>query len=342
MVCNAEDVAGKLYHSWRPLFSREWDIAIVEGDRDIGKSYGMMIRAVKRCMRKGVSMAWLRRTDEEAKALAAMFPSTKWEKIARRCGITIDRLRRHGNRILLQRVAGKDEWVTCIRYASVSGWAKLRDTDEPHEELMYIDDAFTTVERLRRYAGDECSDAMDAWVSLRRENVKYRLLIAGNMEKTVNPYLEYFGIKRPRIDSGIVVFRSDTRTIAYERARNLNVPNNLLSGTTYGDFMSGDPKGAASTASIRKIPPGARLYLNADFGHRCSVWMKDGSMWISTRKASGKVLKSAPDGDDQTVVLTANIRKRCVQLRESYRRGRLWYDSAEAAEYAGEILRLLL
>lgn len=330
------------YHRWEPLFSRKWEIGISETGRNIGKSYGMLWRALKRRKRHGEAMVWGRRTAEEKKSLLRAFGSGKWLELCKRAGVDFDRLRRVGDRIQFNGGSAKaPEWLPLIRYVALGEWNDLRDTDDPQERLFYVDEAFSTPEKLRRYHGDEVQDCIDAWISLRREG-DMRLLLAGNFERAVNPYFDFFGVRRPEIKAGTVVLHParsvpgcESATLIYERDPRsfTGAEGQILAGTSYGAFLAGGIKG--SGVEYRRPPAGAWFYCRSELGTAVpvSIWFdRLGNYYISERQTSGACLRSMPDGRAETVVASPTVRKRLKSFRQAWEAGRVFWESRAAME----------
>lgn len=342
-------VTDKRFHSWRPLLSHDAIIYMAEGARGVGKSYPMLIRAMRRMMRHHRSIVWLRRTDVEVKDWLASFGSEKWCNMARQARLDPDKLRRQGATILYNRGDDKrPQWEKLLRAGAVSSWSHFRDTDDPREEMIYLDEAFATVEAHRRYQGNEVDHCLDILKSLRRgEGSDLRLLIAGNAERAANPWVDYFGLKRPAIHEGIVRLQPTTRgsfgSIMYERIPRYHIDDldALLTGTAMGDFLAGKPKGL-SEGLLAPIPRKAACYARTDFGRLLSLWIEDGVVYVSTRKGYGPILRDRPDGRPETVVITPDVRRKFFALRAAWRRGNVRFDSPEAHDWGMLALGKLL
>lgn len=328
------------FHSWERLLSYPGIIYMAEGDRGVGKSYPMMIRAMRRMIRHHRSIVWLRRTDVEVKDWLAAFGSDKWRAMAIQARLDPDKLRRQGGTVLYNIGSEKRaEWVKLLRAGSVSGWAHFRDTDDPREELIFLDEAFATVEAHRRYQGNEVDHCLDILKSLRRGGGSdMRLLIAGNAERAANPWLDYFKIKRPNIHEGVMTLTPGHHAafgnILYERIprHSFDDLDSLLNGTAMGDFLRGHPKGLVA-GLIATVPRGAFCYARTDFGRELSMWIHNGVVYFSMRRGNGPILREKPDGNRDTIVLTSDIRRRFFSLREAWKRGNVRFDSPEAHDW---------
>lgn len=345
---------GTRYHDWAVPLSYGGKLTIVEGDRDIGKSYGMLRRALWRCLHRKKSMVWLRRTDVEAKALLQEFGGAKWTRAADSVGIKMEDLYRKGDSVFLKTKEGSRR---VLRYGCSSGWSEFRDTDDPDIELLYLDEAFTTVERHRRYVGNEVEHALDIWKSMERDGVGVPMVVAGNKEKCVNIWLDYFGIDKVPKGAGIYrIGTSKNTTVDMGASGTLEVPeivyeryvsnkrtsfDRLVGGTEYGAFLDGFGKN--STQLIKEVPRRSRIYAAIDFGKYVSLWLTpDNYIVASLRRVAGKTLRIDPDGSKNTVLLTPAIRKNFVLFRERWNAGRVRFDSQECAEYALPQFKYLL
>lgn len=340
--------------NWTEILTYNELINICVADRDVGKSYGMLYRAITRCQKRGRAMVWLRRTDEECKSLLESFGNGKWLNILTARGLTPDNVTRQGHKILYR--AGKGEsWQPLIRYGSLSGWDDVRDTDDPREEVLFIDEAFATIEKHRRYNGDEVSNGLDIFKSLRKGDSDIRLIVCGNRERQCNIWADYFGIYNPPTADGI--YRVPTashraagiganRCITYTVCNKVDSEHDdmktLLTGTKYGVFLAGGSKSEYG-ALIANVPPRAWFYAAADFGRRVTLWAAyDGFIYCSFRPGGTRVIRPTPDGRPDTVVMCPDIRKRLTLLRSAWNRGRVRFDSPKCAEIMMAVIPRLI
>ncbi|MGM9684594.1 MAG: phage DNA encapsidation protein [Eubacteriales bacterium] len=340
--------------NWTEILTYGELINICVADRDVGKSYGMLYRAITRCQKRGKAMVWLRRTDEECKNLLESFGNGKWLNILSARGLTPDNVTRQGHKILYR--AGKGEsWQPLIRYGSLSGWDDIRDTDDPREEVLFIDEAFATIEKHRRYNGDEVSNGLDIFKSLRKGDSDIRLIVCGNRERQCNIWADYFGIYNPptadgiyRVptashrDAGIGANRCVTYTVCNKVDKEHDDMKTLLTGTKYGVFLSGGSKSEYG-ALIANVPPRAWFYAAADFGRRVTLWAApNGFIYCSFRPGGTRVIRPTPDGRPDTVVMCPDIRKRLTLLRSAWNRGRVRFDSPKCAEIMMAVIPRLI
>lgn len=333
----------RAYHSMRPLLSRGALISICQATRGTGKSYPMLLRTMCRAERCHRSVLWLRRTGEEAETWLDTFGSAKWLKIAKQAGIDFDRFKKRKNIIYYNDGPFlRPRWERMMRVHALVDWNDLRDTDDPREELIILDEAFCTMEKRNRYTGNEVHDFLDIFASMYREGENdIRALIMGNEEMALNPYFDYLNMKRPEnLVEGIVMlnpqdgkrFPARYGAIAYERALNHNADSaltSLLAGTDYGGYLKGDAKGI-DRGLVAPLPKRRNYYAAADFGRRVTFWRAEGMIWVSMNRAEGPTVRPTVDGRPDTVPLSPVVKKNLHALRECIRNNLLRFDTPEA------------
>lgn len=330
------------YHSWSPLLDMHATMSMCDSDRDIGKSFPMMMRAIKRGWKRGKCMMWLRRTEKEYKNVVATFGNEKWKKVCKLVGVPLDSMRRQGDYIIMTRPNG--EKLPVIHYGAISDYMALRDTDDPRLELIYIDEAFATTERLRMYRGNEVGNAMDILKSMRRDNRDVRMIIAGNRESVATPWYDYFGVERPDIAAGRMYLTTPTgERIAWERARKDNPDPkfmSLVSGTGYGAFMSGSDKGVDENL-LEKLSPQAVFYAAVDFGKRLTIWRQNGHFVFSDAPAQESYVTDRLHGSGD-ILLNSRIKSRFVYLRQAYHTDRVRFTSGKVYHHGLIALKKLI
>lgn len=344
-------------HSLAPLLSYGALFSFCQAIRGFGKSFPMLVRTISRAQRHHRGVVWLRRTEGEIDAWLDTFGSDKWLKCAKIAGVDFDRLKRRKNIIYYN--DGRflvPDWKRMIRAGALVQWNDFRDTDDPREELLILDEAFCTVEKRNRYAGDEVHDFLDIFASLYREGENdIRALIMGNEEMANNPYFDYLGMKRPDVEDGIVrivpqnanQFPARYGAVVYERRtirqREASGLAQALAGTAYGGFLNGDAKGI-DRGLIAPLPRRRTLYVAADFGRRVTIWSSadDDMLVVSMNRAPGETVRPFPDGQPDTVVLCPDVKKKLVYLRQSFHKNRVRFDSPEAYQFGVDAIARMI
>lgn len=306
---------------------------VVDGKRNIGKSYGMMRRACARRVRNHEGMVWFRFTEDDAKMKLSEFGGEKWQKLWIRYGYNPKDFRRYGNRILMK--IGND-WKPLIRYFGLSEWESARDNDDPEEKFIFFDEFIVSNERLRRYNGQPAKNFLDAWISLRRGKDRCPFLLAGNPEKGVDWFTPALGITDRRTPEAIRIYKTSEEIQDICRDGDYNLDKIAIEWTTN---PLGQSSGGKQSGRVSAVPDGLlmrrrgneRIYGNFDLlAGFFSIWYAGDFMIVDTVKGQAPVVRQFPDGNADTVVYTQQIKRNLVYLREFWRAGRIRYANPDA------------
>lgn len=284
-------IEGK-YWDCNDLLSYNCNLSVVNGKRSIGKSYGQLTRAISRRVRNHEAMVWLRMTGEDAGLLAKQFGSDKWTAILDKLGVDRDNVRRQGNRILW-RPYKSESWQPMIRYAGLSEWANLRDTDDPSEKFIYFDEYIVPDSKLRRYTGGRpAENLIDLWLSLRRGSNRCPILCAGNPELGTDWLLPGLGIRDRQDAEKIRIYRpsEDIRDKCRDEVFNLERVAVLWTTNPGGQSAGGEESGTAGRVPdglLRRRSGSEVFYSQFDLGDGpFSLWYtRDGGLICDSREA---------------------------------------------------------
>lgn len=331
------------------ILSYNLNVNVVDGKREIGKSYGMNRRMIARRIRNHEAIVWCRLTAEDALARASEFGSGKWLELAEREGLTLDNFTRNGRRILY-RPDKRADWLPLVRYVGLSEWNKMRDGDDPQERLLFLDEFIVPDEKLRRYCGmvgNPFEHLCDLWISLRRGKEKMPILAVGNPELGSDWLTPALGISDKQTPERIKTYR--IRDDVAERLTNdvYKVNRAAIWWTTNPD---GQSAGGGASGRPKEVPRG--LYARrgghetpwADFdlpAGRFSIWLSHGRMICASVGTSVPRIRLLPDGDPRTIVLTPQFRRRHLSaLAEFWRVG--WVKFEDPAAYSAFLASLPL
>lgn len=317
------------------------NLNIVNGKRDIGKSYGQYLRAHARRLRNHEGMIWLRLIAADAERLAGEFGSGKWRAIWERFGQTEANFKRYENRILW-RANEKSPWLPMIRFAGLSEWAKLRDHDDPQEKFIFFDEYIVPADKLSRYRSPNppARDLLDLWLSMRRGKTRCPILCAGNPElgsDWLSPFL--LRDRDKQVAERVRVY--DTREWVREYCRDSDGVYNMdRVAILWTENPGGHHSGGSESGKAFAVPDGLkrnragheRVYSQIDLGAGfCSLWLAPGGgLIVDTVQTPQKVVRPAPDGNPATVVLTPYVKRQFEYLRTQWRLGAIWYTNGEA------------
>ena len=323
------------YINYLPLYGRGALINVVEAPRGVGKTYTAKMWGTRRFMKCGKKFIWVRRTEEETRTSKGAFFKPK---MLRALGLKSDDVKIKGQYAYMKR--GK-RWVDFCEFCSLSNAATQRSVDNEDYDLMFLDEAFATLERVNRYHGDEVRDFIDLYISKKRDH-KLIAFLLGNKETYDNPYYQYFNIPAPPVGfEGVRMFNGGTIAVwtvtGYVTDEEHDKVARLLSNTDYGRYMF---DGAAKTARnhVYGNPPrGATHYASFDFGRTFTVWKHNGKMYVTPKLDASRVVfvGSGQRGYyNRALLTTTRERWRFSALELAYKRGKVIFQDATIAEYA--------
>lgn len=272
---------------------------MVLSGRDLGKTWSLKRRAVRRALKHGKKTLWLRRFQPQSKETAMKFFRSR--DLLKFCGLQwYDRetktgnLKQQGRTFYIKRKNGK--WIDFIQIAAVSEHADIRSCDDVDCDTIVYDEFTAKPQEYRRYTGDEVSDFMDIFHSIERDH-EVRVFMLGNKESINNPYFQYFGIKpMPTSWEGIRTYRDGS--IAYQQINNVPDQNtdyykkkaSLLEGTRYGDYLlHSGYKGMNSKMKFVRMPSNASVYIQLCWnGLPLKIATHNGFFYVNQRVDTSK------------------------------------------------------
>lgn len=323
------------YINYLPLYGRGALINAVEAPRGVGKTYTAKMWGMKRFMKSGKKFIWVRRTDEETRASKGKFFKTK---MLRALGLTMDNVRVKGNYAYMKR--GK-KWVDFCEFCALSNAATQRSVDDEDYDLMFLDEAFATPERVNMYRGDEVRDFIDLYISKKRDH-KLTAFLLGNRETYNNPFYDYFKIPPPPIGfTGVRMFNGGTIAVwtvtDFVTDAEHDKVAKLLTNTDYGAYMF---EGAAKTAKTRvygRVPRGGRHYACFDFGRPFSVVKSGAMLFVKMGVDASRVVfcgQKQFDTYPRQFLVTARDKWRFSLIELAYKRGKIVFTDPLCAEIA--------
>ena len=331
------------YINLLPVYGRGAMINIIEAPRGVGKTFTSTAWLVKRFLKTGHKFIWVRRTEEELQTAKQSFFSKK--KLLKKVGLTPDDVKIKGNYGYIK--MGR-KWVDCVEFCSLSTAAKQRSNDNEDYDVMVVDEAFATPDKVAAFRGNEVSAFIDLFFSKKRDH-KLTAFLFGNKEIINNPYYQYFGITPPPHGfSGVRMFRANTLLVwtmsEFVKGEDHNKVAALLSGTPYYDYMF---RGAAKTQTAERFgdkPKRARFWASFDFGTPFSVWRTNGTFYVRAGVDRSRLIficRETRGRYDREMVVTKADKLRFMALDTAARRNKIVYSDPLMAETAGAVFERL-
>lgn len=282
---------GRKYYTSIGLQSYNAVFNFVISNRNYGKTWSMQKRAFKRGIKHGKRTLWVRRFHAESKqAIDKLYKSPD---LLQFIGAEIydketkqGNLKQNGRKFYCRR---GNKWYCFLEVIALCDSRSMRSADDVNIDTIVFDEFTTTPDKYKLYRGDEVTDFIDLFISIKREH-EVKVFLFGNKESVNNPYFNYFGIKPlPQEYQGIRTFKGGSIAIQQinNKQRNTtqyeNKVNNLLNGTKYQSYLNNAYKNATDVP-IRKLPAYATLYLQVDIDNYAVRIMTNGTYFFVTSK----------------------------------------------------------
>jgi hypothetical protein len=328
--------------NWVNLLSFNAPFNFLDTTRNRGKSWGIFISAYKRYKRKHRGTILVRRTRE---AMKKTKHSAYGNKICKFMGIDPATIRINGDYAETVDKAGK--WHKFLWFVTLSEHSELRSADNAFFDRMILDEGKVSARKRAMYQGDEVTDLMDLYDSLRRGN-RMQLLILGNRESVSSPYMSFFGIPNLSTDfNGVKRFKKKTIVCAQSTKPSAvtsdfdDAVRTALDGTRYAEFAYHGVAKDYDGNHVKKKPSKAFFYCAFDFGTPLALYISDGVYFTMLNDLSRPVWVNRPTTLKNSVLWTARDLTRLPYLKQCVRDNKVFFESPEVAEHGTQLLKML-
>lgn len=177
---------------WDPsgLFGSPSPVNMVIGARSLGKTFGIVKRAIRNFIEKGEQFIYLRRTEKELTRMlgvsnflspfAEYFPD--WD------------MRIRGRNMEMRKRDTEDKWGTLGAFVPLSAAASYKSSAFPKVSIIFFDEF---ISERGMYWPDEVDSLMGLWETVDRRNERTRIYMAANAADAVNPYFAEWDLTLP-------------------------------------------------------------------------------------------------------------------------------------------------
>lgn len=323
--------------------SRNAIFNFINSNRTYGKTWLFKKRAFRRAIKHGYKTIWVRRFQKEAEETAnKFFTSTDLQKF---CGITMydpvtktGNCKQQGHTFYIKR-GNKWEWF--LQVVALSASKRIRGVDDVKLDTIIFDEYRTTPEQYRRYHGNEVTDFIDIFFSVKREH-KVRAFFLGNKESATDPYFTYFNIPSfPDTFEGIRTFREGSICVQFINNKQRNIDTEydkklsaLFNGTSYGRYIYEGATKTNRSISIKHVPPDANIYIQLYIRSKyVRIMIKDGYFYVQLNcDKSRPVYCDCPVNLPRHNLLTRRLKRFFTAIENALIDKRVYYESQESYE----------
>lgn len=334
-------VNNDIFYNYDKLFSFNFLLAFVIGERGCGKTFNAKVAVLKKYLKTGEQFIYLRRYKTELDTALATF----WNDLQENGYFEDHALSVSRSKMLTKFIC--DEKV-CGYAVPLSTANILKSTAFPKVKTIIFDEFILDgASGTYRYLKNEVTMMLDVIETVGRLR-DIQVIFLGNALSIVNPYFAYFGLDLPYKgefrtfkDGAIVV--NYIKNLKYREAKKKSKFGKLIEGTDYGRYAIDNEMLRDNNHFIEKKPPDAVFYgVLVVNGNTVGIWYsKNGYMYLSDKYDPNTNYRFACDFNDHTEsTMFLNARENyylrlCVR---AYKQGLLKFESQKIK---GNILPLL-
>lgn len=318
-----------IYYNFDKLFSYNFLIAFVIGERGCGKTFNSKVAVLKKFLKSGEQFIYIRRYKTELDTALSTF----WNDIEYNGYFANHTLKVKKNKMLTEFVCDNK---VCGYAVPLSTANILKSTAFPNVKTIIYDEFLLDNGGTYRYLKNEVTMMLDVIETVGRLR-DIQVIFLGNALSVTNPYFAYWNLELPYNsefrtfkDGAIVV--NYIKNLKYREAKKKSRFGKLIDGTDYGRYAIDNQMLRDNNNFIEKKPSDsvfwAVLVVN---GQSIGIWeSKTGYLYLSNKYDPNTTHKFACDFNDHsehTVFL--NFRdnyylKLCV---EAYKQGLLKFEN---------------
>jgi hypothetical protein len=311
-----------LYYNPQKMLSHNRILNMVIGARGIGKSYGMKEYPIKKFLKTGAQMIYIKRYKSDLKKvgtyfddIAGAFPDHEFK------------------------VRGYDLLIDGKQYGwaiPLSMWQSLKSTSFPNVETIIFDE-FIREKDKSGYMPNEVDALLNVMDTVFRTRDNCRCICLSNSVSVVNPYFLYFGIvpnvnKRFNTYENILVEVPESKDFSDERRKTRF--GRLIDGTSYGAMSLDNEFVNDSDVFIGSRGKNSKFKFTLVYnGLHMGLWidLEQGLMFLSDSYDPSSKLKFAMTTDDlkENMLLMTSWKQHypLMKLVSAFKKGLLRFEN---------------
>lgn len=330
-----------MYYNYDNLFSRDFLIAFVIGERGVGKSYGAKVAMVKRFLKTGEQFIYLRRYKTELDTALVTF----WDDVREHEGFEDLRLEVKKNKMLTTFLCNKK---VCGYAVPLSTANILKSTSFPEVGTIIFDEFLLDTGGTYHYLKGEVNMFLDVIETVGRLRDIKVILLGNALNVHASPYFAYWDLELPYnsefksfYDGAILV--NYIRNEEYRKAKKASRFGKLIDGTDYGKYAIDNEVFHENNSFIEKRPSNSTFYgMIIINGVGIGIWNgRNGYMYLSEKYDPNTVHKFVLDYNDHTEhTIFTSVRENmyihvCIR---AYKQGWLKFENQKIKTIATGVL----
>lgn len=331
-----------IYYNFDKLFSFNFLIAFVIGERGCGKSFNAKVAVLKKFLKTGEQFIYIRRYKTELDTSLATF----WDDLQAHGYFKDDKLTVKKTKMLTE---FKCNDKVCGFAVPLSTANILKSTAFPKVTTIIFDEFLLDNSGTYRYLKNEVTMLLDVIETVGRLRDNLKVILLGNaLNVHASPYFAYWNLELPYnsefktyFDGTIVV--NYIKNLKYREAKKNSRFGRLIDGTEYGKYAIDNQVFRENNSFIEKRPPNSTFYgMLIINGLSIGLWNgRNGYLYMSEKYDPNTNMKFALDYNDHTEqTIFTNVRENmfmhmCIR---GYKQGWLKFENQKIKTVATSIL----
>lgn len=330
-----------IYYNYDKLFSYNFLIAFVIGERGVGKTFNAKVALLKKFLRTGEQFIYLRRYKTELDTSLATF----WSDIQNNGYFDDLELKVVKSKMLTKFTCNRE---VCGYAVPLSTANILKSTAFPKVSTIVFDEFLLDNSGTYRYLKNEVTMLLDVIETVGRLRDIKVIMLGNALNVHACPYFAYWNLDLPYNsefrsfhDGAIIV--NYIRNLEYREAKKKSRFGKLIEGTEYGRYAIDNEVLHENNSFIAKKPANSTFYGMIIINSQpIGIWNgRDGYMYLSEKYDPNTTSKFALDYNDHTEqTIFTSVRENmymhaCVR---AYKHGWLKFENQKIKTVATAVL----
>ena len=331
-----------IYYNFDKLFSYNFLIAFVIGERGVGKSFNAKVAVMKKFLKTGEQFLYVRRYKTELDTSLTTF----WQDLQMNGYFEDYALSVKKSKMLTEfKCNGK----VCGYAVPLSTANILKSTAFPNVSTIIFDEFLLDNSGTYRYLKSEVTILLDVIETVGRLRDIKTILLGNALNVHASPYFAYWDLELPQNGSEFRTFKDGAivvnyiRNLDYRKAKKESRFGKLIDGTAYGRYAIDNEIFRENNSFIGKRPSNSNfLGMIVVNGINLGIWNgRDGYYYLSEKYDPNTLQKFVFDYNDHTEqTIFTSVRENmfmhmCIR---AYKQGWLRFESQKVKSVAVNIL----
>lgn len=320
-----------IYYNYDRLFSYNFLIAFVIGERGVGKSFNAKVAVLNKFLKTGEQFIYIRRYKTELDTALATF----WNDLQNNGYFEDYRLEVRKSKMLTEfKCNGK----VCGYAVPLSTANILKSTAFPKVGTIVFDEFLLDNAGTYRYLKNEVTLLLDVIETVFRLRDGKTILLGNALNVHASPYFAYWNLELPNDSREFRTFKDGAivvnyiRNLEYREAKKKSRFGRLIDGTEYGKYAIENQVLRENNSFIEKKPANSTFYGSLIInGFVIGIWNgRNGYLYLSEKYDPNSKQKFALDYNDhteQTVYTTVRENMYMHMCVRGYKQGWLKFES---------------